>query len=243
MLSVLIVEDNVHFVKNIINCISSNDLNLKFDSIAYSGNEAYKLIKHQTFDLILLDLKLNGMSGVELVKKIQKEKLVKYKRSIIVMSSEYELISQINNSQYVFTCLLKPFSFNTLTKSIQQCVINKTLNSNIKSYIRDELQKLNFNPSYNGTKYLEEVIYQVYLRGDIHVDNLSSNIYPLIATKYNKSDRTIYGDIKQSINSMFYDCNESLLKSYFNYSFIVKPKPKEIITTILSKICKKYNIY
>ena len=35
---------------------------------------------------------------------------------------------------------------------------------------------------------------------------------------------------------MFFDYEERILKEYFKYSFVVKPKPKEIVYIILNKL-------
>ena len=52
----------------------------------------------------------------------------------------------------------------------------------------------------------------------------------------NKTITTIYGNIKQAINNMIIDCEETQLIEYFSYSYFVKPKAKEIIYIILNKL-------
>lgn len=109
-----------------------------------------------------------------------------------------------------------------------------------KDYIVDkiqlELKKLRFKLSYNGTRFLIDCIYNAYLIKEKVNINLSKDIFPILAKKYNKSINTIHGDIKSSINSMYYDCDSTILKEYFNYYQIEKPKLKELIFTVISKI-------
>lgn len=62
-------------------------------------------------------------------------------------------------------------------------------------------------------------------------DILVKKIYQSIAKKYNKKVNTIYGNIKHSINVMYYECEEKVLKDY-----IMKPKPREVLYTITRKI-------
>ena len=50
------------------------------------------------------------------------QKISKYKSSIIIISGEYSLISQICNSEYVYKCFSKPFDFKELEKSIKDMV-------------------------------------------------------------------------------------------------------------------------
>jgi len=54
-----------------------NDLlkKLKYSvKCAASGEEALELIKNENFDIVLLDIKLSGMSGVETLQKIKEVK-------------------------------------------------------------------------------------------------------------------------------------------------------------------------
>lgn len=122
------------------------------------------------------------------------------------------------------------------SRQITNCISQN--NENIKIKINNELKHLHYNFSYNGTRYLAEVIFEVYKQKDSHKDNLQKNIYPIIAKKYNKSINTIHGNIKQATKCMYLDCEESIINKYFNYSYFVKPKLKEIIFTILNKIIR-----
>ena len=60
-----------------------------------------------------------------------------------------------------------------------------------------------------------------------------------IAKKYNKTVNTVKGDIRSATNSMFYECDETRLKNYFNFYTVSKPKPKLVIYTVLNKL---YNV-
>ena len=178
------------------------------------------------------------MNGEDVIKEIEYKKIEKYRSSIIVVSGDYSMIRQVYNSDYIYRCFLKPFNFNEIEESIEKiiCENNYEMETDVKSKINKELKKLKFNFTYKGTKYLSECIYQIYKSNESDVDNLSKEFYPIVAEKYNKSVNTIYGNIKQAINAMFFDCEERILKEYFKYSFVVKPKPKEIVYIILNKL-------
>lgn len=66
--------------------------------------------------------------------------------------------------------------------------------------------------------------------------NLSKNIYPLIAKKYNKSVNNIHTNIKQATKYMYRDCDSNILKNYFCFYDDVKPTEKQVIYTILNKL-------
>ena len=224
MINILVVEDDIIQLKQIINYISQKNEDIKLYGLTYSGEEALKLLMTGKIDIIILDLKLDGMSGVDVIKYIESKKIEKYKKSIIIVSGEYNMIKYIYTSIYVYEIFLKPFNLYYLNKSIEDIIYEKKYTNEIKEKIRKELDLLNFNFTHEGSKYLLECIYQVYTLEYIDDMNLSKIIYP------------IYGNIKQAINSMFDNCPKKVLKNYFNFNCLIKPRPKEVIYTILNKI-------
>ena len=67
MTNVLVVEDNFYQSKQIINYLSQRNKELKLYSMVYSGEEALEIIEEQKVDIIILDLKLKGMNGVDVI--------------------------------------------------------------------------------------------------------------------------------------------------------------------------------
>ena len=82
---------------------------------------------------------------------------------------------------------------------------------------------------------MSESIALIYRNHD-YSENLNKNIYPVIAKKYNKTVNNVKCSITSATTSMFYDCDETRLKNYFNFYTVIKPKPKVVIHTILNKI-------
>lgn len=68
-LNILIVEDNVHFstlIHSILRALGITNLEQASD-----GSEALELLSDSTPDLVILDWKMEGMDGVECVRKIR----------------------------------------------------------------------------------------------------------------------------------------------------------------------------
>ncbi len=235
MHKLLVIEDNIMQSKEIINYLSENNENIKLYNMSYTYKEAINIVKNQKADIILLDLKLPDGSGAEIVEYIQQNNITKYLQSIIVISSERKIFSTINNSPYIYSYISKPYSLEIIQRNINDILKTKT-DKLILDKINNELSHLHYNFSYNGTRYLAEVIFEIYNLQNFYKDNLKKDIYPIIAKKHNKSVNTIHGDIKQSTKCMYLDCEESIINKYFNYDFFVKPKLKEIIFTIINKI-------
>lgn len=242
MLNMLIVEDNILQCQQITNFVSSHANNVKLYSYAYNGKEALEIIKKQEVDFILLDLKLPSMSGVDIINYLDNNNISKYEKSIIVISGENAMISQIIHSKYIFDFIYKPINFSTLLTSINSLIETKfkmyALN-NLRKQINIELSTLHYNLSHNGARYLSEAILQVYLKGE-DKDNLTKDIYPIIAKKYHTTVNNVKTSILQASNYSFYECTNDEILMYFQFHSASKPNTKTIIFTIIRKLKSLY---
>lgn len=106
---------------------------------------------------------------------------------------------------------------------------------NLKKQINIELNALHYNLSHNGTRYLSEAILQVYLKGE-DKDNLTKDIYPIIAQKYHTTVNNVKTSILQASNYSFYECTNDEILMYFKFHSVSKPNTKTIIFTIICKL-------
>lgn len=125
MKKILIVEDD-DTIHNLIKELLQNEHYITKD--AYSGTEALTVVENEDIDLILLDLMLPGMSGEEIIKKVNKT------IPIIVLSakvsSEDKVKALISGANDYIT---KPFDKKELLARIQvQLRINSSQNKNLK---------------------------------------------------------------------------------------------------------------
>lgn len=109
MVNVLVVEDNFHYSKNLINVISNENTKVRLYNLCTDGKEALDLISNNqdNIDIILLDLGLPTFDGIEILNYIQKNNITKYKNSIIVISGEMGLMLKIRNNPYLLQLLAK----------------------------------------------------------------------------------------------------------------------------------------
>ena len=83
MLKVLIVDDEFIFRTGLINCINLKDLHLTLIGEAANGREALKIIQQKSPDIVLLDMIMPEMSGMELIRKLEE---LNIKTNIIILS-------------------------------------------------------------------------------------------------------------------------------------------------------------
>ena len=239
MINLLIVEDNLYYSKSLINNLLAYNSNLRLYKISTDGNEALDIINNHTkdIDIILLDLKLPTLNGIDILKNIEENNLIKFKNSIIVVSGEIDLIPQVRNNPYLYTYINKISGFEVILRELNNLIKSKEIYKTSLDYrIYKELNYLNYNPSYLGTNYLKETIELLYNYVSFEDVKIEKTIYKKLAKKHKKSVNSIKTNIINATNLMCYDCDSSKLNDYFGLCTNEKPTPKIVIMTIIHKI-------
>jgi len=71
MIKTIIVDDNLVYVKNILNNAINEFEDVHITHIATTVIEAFNIIKNNNIDLVFLDLKLPDDNGIEVIKKVK----------------------------------------------------------------------------------------------------------------------------------------------------------------------------
>lgn len=242
MLNVLIADDNIHYVKNLINFVIGKNSSIKITNIASNGLEVLKVIQENPnkIDLILLDLKMPKLNGLETLDKIYKMNLTHYP-NIFVISGEIHLIKKIINHPLVTDFIKKSDDMVNIYSKLQD--YEKSLNSlntkeDLAKKISSELLYIGYNPSHIGTQYIKECILEIYAKKNYeYTQNLENYVYKKIAFSHGKSFQNIKSNIIKATNFMYAESDMSVLKDYFHFNDNKrKPTPKIVISTILNKL-------
>lgn len=239
MFNMLIVDDNIFYVKKLVNIIGNNIKNLKILNVATSGLEAISMLQKNDIDIVLLDLKIPRINGLEILNSLSEEQISHYEGSIILVSGDLELITKARGNKAVYGYVVKGSGTDDLIVKINEIIEskNKILQSeNITEQIIREIQYLGYNLSHKGTMYLIETITYMVNNRYKNYDNLSKTIYPILSKKYNKTIGNIKSNICKATEIMYYECESNKLNKYFNFYLECKPKPKQVMSTIANKI-------
>ena len=116
---ILVCEDNVMMSKAIEHKLRSEDYTI---DVAIDGNQACEKLDHFEYDLIMTDLLMPFVGGLEIINKIRNEQ--KLKTPIIVLSAlgdEETIIEafKLGADDYI----TKPFSPNELTVRVRRLLM------------------------------------------------------------------------------------------------------------------------
>jgi CheY-like chemotaxis protein len=117
-MNILQIDDNLDITKLVKAVLESEEH--KFTSID-NGKDGLQLIRDNKYDVVLLDLSMPGMSGMEVVDALTKEGLMD-KQKIVLFTASSVRDEEIGDSiqKGVHSCIRKPVDIDTLTEKMEQ---------------------------------------------------------------------------------------------------------------------------
>lgn len=157
MYNILICEDDSFIASSLKNLISGLSSEIKEIYITSNGEEALSILEKTGIDLLITDMQMPIMNGVELVNELRKRQ---YDCKIIVLSgfSEFDYAQSVikhDISEY----LLKPITRNTLETTVGRVFDELKTRRNRNEYIEGLESKLQEQLPLLIEKYLYEACY------------------------------------------------------------------------------------
>ncbi|MEQ8906198.1 response regulator transcription factor [Ekhidna sp.] len=173
--------------------------------VAYDGHLAIQLLSGNQFDLIILDLILPGMNGIEICKKI---------RSSSLTNAPILMLTALNSTENIITgldsgaddYLPKPFKLKELNARLRALLrrSNKTENSSISDVLEIEDLKLDRTS-------------KIVIRDDKEI-KLTSTEYRLLEYLMKNQGRILSRvDILDSVWDINFDMGTNVVDVYINY--------------------------
>ncbi|MEK0316485.1 response regulator [Cohnella sp. 56] len=179
MYKLLIVDDEEYIVRSLAETVAWDAAEISQVYTAFSGDEALRILEKQPIDLVISDIRMPGMSGLELIERAGRQ-WPKIKFLILTGHADFEYAQQaIKNKANDF--LLKPLHDETLLQSVKQTTAQiKREWEEISSYRRANatlrenlpyLQQLLLSQLINGKKFSNPYLVQ-------HLETLNIPIAP-----------------------------------------------------------------
>ncbi|MDH5465837.1 MAG: sigma-54 dependent transcriptional regulator [Candidatus Aminicenantes bacterium] len=187
-----------------------------------NGEEALEKHPSQTFDLILLDLLMPGMDGIEVLKLLKKRD----PRSVIIIITAYASVESAISAMKIgaFDYVQKPFKHDELLLTVKRAIEHKNLQEeNLK--LKDELKrKYSFENIIGKSKVMQNVFETIKAsaptRSTILIQGESGTGKELVARAiHQNSDRASFPFIIVNSGSLPPDLLESHLFGHVKGAF------------------------
>ncbi len=111
----LLVDDEEGYVSVLAKRLSKRDFQVK---TALSGSEAIRILRNESFDLAVLDLKMEDMDGIEVLKIF---KVMEPQMPVIILTGHGSETAAREGMEYgAFDYLVKPCDLSELVARIRQ---------------------------------------------------------------------------------------------------------------------------
>ncbi len=119
---VLIVDDEQDFLETIVKRLQARGINA---SGAESGYQALEKINDDNFDVVILDVKMPGMDGIETLREMKKKKPL---LEVIMLTGHASVESGIQGMQLgAFDYVMKPVALDELLEKMRQAYERKQI--------------------------------------------------------------------------------------------------------------------
>jgi DNA-binding NtrC family response regulator len=121
-LRVLVVDDEADFLETIVLRLQRR----KIDATGVDGGKkALEIVENERFDVVVLDVLMPGMDGIETLKLLKKRKPF---IEVIILTGHGSVESGLQGMQFgAFDYIMKPADFDELLEKIQQAYERKRI--------------------------------------------------------------------------------------------------------------------
>jgi len=121
-LRVLVVDDEADFLETIVKRLQRR----KIDACGVNGGKkALEIVENERFDVVVLDILMPGMDGIETLKLLKKKKPF---IEVIILTGHGSVESGLQGMQFgAFDYIMKPAELDELLEKIQQAYERKRI--------------------------------------------------------------------------------------------------------------------
>lgn len=261
-LRVAIADDNANFLR-VLNQVIDKEEDLDVVGIASNGEDAYKLIKEKSPDVILLDIIMPMMDGLTVMEKVNNDKEIQKDTSFIIISAVgRESVAEDAFEMGAAFYVMKPFDNQVLINHIRN-INNKKRNvreekthgiylqkntavneRNLEVDITSIIHDIGIPAHIKGYQYLRDSI-MLAVNDNSIINSITKILYPTIAKKYQTTSSRVERAIRHAIEVAWNRGNTDTLNSLFGYTISNgkgKPTNSEFIALIADEIRLKYNV-
>ena len=158
MSKILIIEDEAAIRRVLLRILSEENSNYKV-SETEDGVQGINLVENENFDLILCDIKMPKMDGIEVLTQIKK---IKPEIPVIMISGHGDLDTAVHSMRLgAFDYISKPPDLNRLLNTVRIALDSKQLfveNKRLKKKVQKKYEMIGKSPSITHIKEMIEKV-------------------------------------------------------------------------------------
>lgn len=254
-ISVLIADDNEELAKELAEHIKSES-DMTVASIAFDGEEAYKLILETHPDVVILDLVMPKLDGIGVLKRLRNAPLPKKPKIIAHSISSVAINMAASATPGVDYCLLKPQSCERVCEAVRdiayvqrnvsavnaESIVNagavRGESIDLETVVTDFIHELGVPAHIKGYQYIRSAIMMVVENMDL-LNFITKQLYPEIAKAYNTTASRVERAIRHSIEVAWSRGKPEIMNEIFGYTIHTgkgKPTNSEFIAMVADRI-------
>ncbi len=154
--NILIIDDEVDLCQSLLELLEEEKYKV---FIAHSGKEGLIKVKENLPDLVLLDIKMSGIDGIETLEKIRAIN----KDISVIMLTAYQTVETAVKAMKLgaYDYISKPFNFEELMIIIRRALQIRDLSKEVISLRHQIREKYSFNNIIGKSDKVKEVLYKI----------------------------------------------------------------------------------
>jgi len=156
--SILIIDDEVELCQNLSEMLKEEEEGYRV-SVANSGKKGLAKIKEEVPDLVLLDIKMPEMDGIETLEKIKAID----KDILVIMLTAYQTVETAVKAMKLgaYDYISKPFNYEELKIIIKRALQTRDLSQEVISLRHQLRDKFSFKNIIGRSDKIKEVLYKI----------------------------------------------------------------------------------
>ena len=158
MIRILIIEDEEPIRRVLVRILSEEDQEYEITE-AVDGKKGFNLLEKETFNLVLCDIKMPNMDGIEVLQKANSKKI---STPFIMLTGHGNVETAVDAMKLgAYDFISKPPDLNRLLTAVRHALENKSLRSENKKLKREVAQKFKIIGESKAVKQMREMISKV----------------------------------------------------------------------------------
>lgn len=262
--TVAIADDNESVVQLIEEAVNADD-GFRFVGKANNGTDILNIIRERHPDIVLLDIIMPKLGGIEVMEQIKSDSDIKTKPVFMIISavgSEGITENAFNLGANYY--IMKPFDSDTLLRRLRDIKRQRTAKPagarvavssyepgaevvsdlNLESEITSIIHEIGIPAHIKGYHYLRDSI-MLSIKDSDMINSITKVLYPTIAKRYQTTASRVERAIRHAIEVAWSRGNLEVINNMFGYTVNKgkgKPTNSEFIALISDKIRLKYHI-